>query len=54
MIHQQIQYSISYYKYSTTASSGVVDGSDNVAYGHVNTASNTGGRQTDTAVYEAV
>ena len=33
---------------------GVVHTSDNVAYGHVNTTSNTGARQTDTVVYEAV
>ena len=39
---------------TTTANRGVVDTTDNVAYGHVNTTSNTGGRQTDTAVYEAV
>ena len=39
---------------TTTASRGVVDTSDNVAYGHMNTTSNTGGRQTDTGVNKAV
>ena len=39
---------------TTTDSRGVVHTTDNVAYGHVNTTSNTGGRQTDTTVYEAL
>ena len=39
---------------TATASRGVVHTTDNVAYGHVNTTSNTGGRQTDTVVYEAL
>ena len=39
---------------TATGSRGVVHTSDNVAYGHVSTTSNTGARQPDTVVYEAV
>ena len=39
---------------TATGSRGVVHTSDNVAYGHVSTTSNTEARQPDTVVYEAV
>uniref|UniRef100_A0A1X7ULF2 Uncharacterized protein n=1 Tax=Amphimedon queenslandica TaxID=400682 RepID=A0A1X7ULF2_AMPQE len=39
---------------TATGSRGVVRTSDNVAYGHVSATSNTGARQPDTVVYEAV